>query len=158
MYGVLLYLILDKFFFILEVVIGKVIVCKLLFYNVDVIFIFLFIDKEIIFGFVQKGLIVLDSEILEEKWICFVGDVLVYICFYSCQFFVMIEISVVWVGDIVYVVVLDGMVYGINKEDGKVVWKYVIGVFMFGLVVLLGNVLVVLDFGGNVYLFCKQKI
>ena len=66
-----------------------------------------------------------------------------------------IETSAVWAGDIVYVAASDGTVYGINKEDGKVVWKHATGAPMFGSVALSGNALVVSDFGGNVYLFCK---
>lgn len=58
-------------------------------------------------------------------------------------------------GDIVYIAASDGTVYGINKEDGKVVWKHATGAPMFGSVALSGNALVVSDFGGNVYLFCK---
>ena len=49
----------------------------------------------------------------------------------------------------------DGTEYGINKEVGKVVWKHATGAPMFGSVALSGNALVVSDFGGNVYLFCK---
>ena len=58
-------------------------------------------------------------------------------------------------GDIVYVAASDGTVYGINKENGKVVWKHATGAPVFGSVALSGNALVVSDFGGNVYLFCK---
>ena len=43
-----------------------------------------------------------------------------------------IETSAVWAGDIVYVAASDGTVYGINKEDGKVVWKHATGAPMFG--------------------------
>ena len=155
MHGALLYLISDKSFFILEAATGKVIVRKPLPYNVDVTSTPLLTDKEIIFGSAQKGLIALDSETLEEKWTCPVGDALVYTCPYSRQPSATIETSAVWAGDIVYVAASDGMVYGINKEDGKVVWKHATGAPMFGSVALSGNALVVSDFGGNVYLFCK---
>lgn len=155
MHGALLYLISDKSFFILEAATGKVIVRKPLPYNVDVTSTPLLTDKEIIFGSAQKGLIALDSETLEEKWTCPVGDALVYTCPYSRQPSATIETSAVWAGDIVYVAASDGTVYGINKEDGKVVWKHATGAPMFGSVALSGNALVVSDFGGNVYLFCK---
>lgn len=85
------------------------------------------------------------------------GDALVYTCPYSRQPSATIETSAVWAGDIVYVAASDGTVYGINKEDGKVVWKHATGAPMFGSVALSGNALVVSDFGGNVYLFCKQS-
>ena len=155
MHGALLYLISDKSFFILEAATGKVIVRKPLPYNVDVTSTPLLTDKEIIFGSAQKGLIALDSETLEEKWTCPVGDALVYTCPYSRQSSATIETSAVWAGDIVYVAASDGTVYGINKENGKVVWKHATGAPVFGSVALSGNALVVSDFGGNVYLFCK---
>ena len=50
---------------------------------------------------------------------------------------------------------IEYTVYGINKENGKVVWKHATGAPVFGSVALSGNALVVSDFGGNVYLFCK---
>lgn len=155
MHGALLYLISDKSFFILEAATGEVIVRKPLPYNVDVTSTPLLTDKEIIFGSAQKGLIALDSETLEEKWTCPVGDALVYTCPYSRQSSATIETSAVWAGDIVYVAASDGTVYGINKENGKVVWKHATGAPVFGSVALSGNALVVSDFGGNVYLFCK---
>ena len=71
----------------------------------------------------HRKLIALDSETLEEKWTCPVGDALVYTCPYSRQPSATIETSAVWAGDIVYVAASDGTVYGINKEDGKVVWN-----------------------------------
>ena len=83
------------------------------------------------------------------------GDALVYTCPYSRQSSATIETSAVSAGDIVYVAASDGTVYGINKENGKVVWKHATGAPVFGSVALSGNALVVSDFGGNVYLFCK---
>lgn len=155
MHGALLYLISDKSFFILEAATGKVVVRKPLPYNVDVTSTPLLTDKEIIFGSAQKGLVALDCETLEEKWVCPVEDALVYTCPYSRQPSATIETSPVWAGNTVYVGASDGTVYGINKEDGKVVWKHATGAPIFGSVALSGNTLVVSDFGGNVYLFCK---
>lgn len=155
MHGSLLYLISDKSFFILEAATGKVVVRKPLPYNVDVTSTPLLTDKEIIFGSAQKGLVALDCETLEEKWVCPVGDALVYTCPYTRQPSAAIETSPVWAGKTVYVGASDGTVYGINKEDGKVIWKHATGAPVFGSVAVSGNVLVVADFGGNVYLFCK---
>lgn len=155
LHGSLLYLISDKSFFILEAATGKVVVRKPLPYNVDVTSTPLLTDKEIIFGSAQKGLVALDCETLEEKWVCPVGDALVYTCPYTRQPSAAIETSPVWAGKTVYVGASDGTVYGINKEDGKVIWKHATGAPVFGSVAVSGNVLVVADFGGNVYLFCK---
>ena len=154
MHGALLYLISDKSFFILEAATGKVIVRKPLPYNVDVTSTPLLTDKEIIFGSAQKA-DSLDSETLEEKWTCPVGDALVYTCPYSRQSSATIETSAVWAGDIVYVAASDGTVYGINKENGKSGMETRYWGSCFRSVALSGNALVVSDFGGNVYLFCK---
>lgn len=155
LHGSLLYLISDKSFFILEAATGKVVVRKPLPYNVDVTSTPLLTDREIIFGSAQKGLVALDCETLEEKWVCPVGDALVYTCPYTRQPSATIETSPVWTGNTVYVGASDGTVYGINKEDGKVIWKHATGAPVFGSVAVSGNALVVADFGGNVYLFCK---
>lgn len=154
MHGALLYLISDKSFFILEAATGKVIVRKPLPYNVDVTSTPLLTDKEIIFGSAQKGLIALDSETLEEKWICPVGNALVYTCPYSRKPSATIETSPVLAGDTVYVAASDGTVYGVNKEDGKIVWRHATGAPVFGSAAISGNALVFADFGGNVYMFC----
>ena len=113
-------------------------------------------DKEIIFGSAQKGLIALDRETLEEKWVCPVGDALVYTCPYSRKASATIETSPVLAGNTVYVAASDGTVYGVNKEDGKVVWKHATGAPIFGSVAISGNTMVVSDFGGNVYTFCGE--
>ena len=127
MHGALLYLISDKSFFILEAATGKVIVRKPLPYNVDVTSTPLLTDKEIIFGSAQKGLIALDSETLEEKMDLSGGGCFGLYLSYSRQSSATIETSAVWAGDIVYVAASDGTVYGINKENGKVVWKHATG-------------------------------
>ncbi len=92
---------------------------------------------------------------MEEKWTCPVGDALVYTCPYSRQPSATIETSAVWAGDIVYVAASDSTVYGINKEDGKVVWKHATGAPMFGSVALSGNALVVFGLWWKCLLFCK---
>lgn len=156
MHGSLLYLISDKSFFILEAATGNVVVRKPMPYNVDVTSTPLLTDKEIIFGSAQKGLIALDRETLEEKWNCPVGDALVYTCPYSRKSSATIETSPVLAGNTVYVTASDGTVYGVNKEDGKIIWKYATGTPIFGSVAISGNALVISDFGGNVYTFCAQ--
>lgn len=156
LHGALLYLISDKSFFILEAATGKVVVRKPLPYNIDVTSTPLLTDGEIIFGSAAKGLIALDRETLEEKWVCPVGDALVYTCPYSRKPSATIETSPVLAGETVYVAASDGAVYGINKEDGKVVWKHAAGAPIFGTVAVSGNALVFADFGGNVYTFSGE--
>lgn len=153
MHGSLLYLISDKSFFILEAATGKVVVRKPLPYNVDVTSTPLLTDKEIIFGSAQKGLVALDSETLEEKWVAPVADALVYTVPYSRQVSATIETSPVLAGNTIYVGASDGTIYGFNREDGKQVWKHATGAPVFGSVAVSGNALVAVDFGGNVYTF-----
>lgn len=156
MHGSLLYLISDKSFFILEAATGKVVVRKPLPYNIDVTSTPLLTDGEIIFGSAAKGLIALDRETLEEKWVCPLGDALVYTCPYSRQPSATIETSPVLAGETVYVAASDGTVYGVNREDGKIRWKHATGAPIFGSVAISGNALVFADFGGNVYTFCGE--
>ena len=156
MHGSLLYLISNQSFFILEATTGKVIVRKPLPYNVDVTSTPLLTDKEIIFGSAEKGLIALDNETLEEKWVCPVGAGLVYTCPYTRKGAATIETSPVLAGNTVYVTASDGVVYGINKSDGKIIWKYATGAPVFSSVAVSGNALIAADFGGNVYTFCAR--
>lgn len=156
MHGSLLYLISDKSFFILEAATGNVVVRKPLPYNVDVTSTPLLTDKEIIFGTAQRGLVALDRETLEEKWNCPVNDALVYTCPYTRKASATIETSPVQAGNTVYVAASDGTVYGVNKEDGKIIWKHATGAPVFGSVAISGNTLVFSDFGGNVYTFCGE--
>ena len=156
MHGSLLYLISNQSFFILEAATGKVIVRKPLPYNVDVTSTPLLTDKEIIFGSAEKGLIALDNETLEEKWVCPVGAGLVYTSPYIRKGAATIETSPVLAGKTVYVTASDGAVYGINKDDGKIIWKYATGAPIFGSVAVSGNALIAADFGGNVYTFCTR--
>lgn len=153
MHGPLLYLISGQSFFILEAATGKVVVRKPLPYNVDVTSTPLLTDQEIIFGTAQKGLVALDRETLEEKWICPVKDALIYTSPYTRKLSATIETSPILVGKTVYVTASDGNIYGINKEDGRIVWKHSTGAPIFSSVAISGNALVVSDFGGNVYTF-----
>ncbi len=155
-HGSLLYLISDKSFFVLDATTGKVVVRKPLPYNIDVTSTPLLTDREIIFGSAQKGLIALNRETLEEKWVCPVGDALVYTCPYSRKPAATIETSPVLAGNTVYVAASDGTVYGVNREDGKIVWQHATGAPLFGSVAISGNALVFADFGGNVYTFCGE--
>lgn len=149
----LLYLISDNSFFILEVNTGRVIVRKELPFSVDVTSTPLLTDKEIIFGSVNNGLVALDSETLDIKWTFKTGDALVYTSPYSRKVSSTIETSPVLSGNTVFIGASDGIIYGVDKETGKLMWKHVTGAPVFGSVAIAGNALIAADFGGNVYMF-----
>lgn len=153
MHGSLLYLISEKSFFILEAATGRIVVRKPLPYNLDATSTPLLTDKEIIFGTADKGLVALDNQTLEEKWNCPTGDALIYTAPYSRPVSATIETSPVLAGKTVYVAASDGGIYGIDKETGKIVWKYSTGAPIFSSVAVSGNTLIATDFGGNVYAF-----
>ena len=113
-------------------------------------------DKEIIFGSAKDGLIALDNETLELKWKFATGDALVFTSPYSRKPAATIETSPVLAGNTVYVGASDGTIYGVNKEDGKLVWKHATGAPVFGSVAVSGNALIAVDFGGNVYTFVAE--
>lgn len=156
-HGGLLYIISDKSFFILDAGDGRVVVRKELPFSVDVTSTPLLTDKEIIFGSAKDGLVALDNETLELKWKFSTGDALVYTSPYSRQPSATIETSPVLAGNTVYVGASDGTIYGINKEDGQLVWKHATGAPVFGSVAVSGNALVAADFGGNVYMFASEE-
>ena len=56
-----------------------------------------------------------------------------------------------------YVGASDGTIYGVNKENGQLVWKHETGAPVFSSVAISGNVLIAADFGGNIYAFVTQK-
>lgn len=157
MHGTLLYLVSEKSFFILDAKTGKVIVRKPLKYNVDVTSTPLLTDNEIIFGSADHGLIALDRETLEEKWTTPVGDALIYTSPYSRKRSTTIETSPVISGKTIYVGASDGVLYGINKENGEKVWTYATGSPILASLAISGNTLIAVDFGGNVYLFSGEK-
>lgn len=157
MHDNLLYLISNQSFFILEAASGKVIVRKKLPVSVDVTSTPLLTDKEILFGTAGSGLMALDRETLEAKWQFATEDALIYTSPYTKRKSATIETSPVLSGNTVYVGASDGTVYGVNKEDGKLVWKHETGAPIFGSVAVSGNTLIVADFGGNVYAFSTKE-
>ena len=155
-HGDLLYIISSESFFILDVNTGRVVVRKELPFSVDVTSTPLLTDKEIIFGSVKDGLIALDNETLELKWKFVTNDALVSTSPYSRKPSATIETSPVLAGNTVYVGASDGTIYGVNKEDGKLVWKHATGAPVFGSLAVSGNALIAVDFGGNVYTFIAE--
>ncbi len=149
----LLYITSGKSLFIIDPLNGNVIVRKEYPFSLDVTSTPLLTDKEIIFGSVNNGLIAVDRETLEIKWQYQTGDALVYTAPYTRKVSATVETSPVLAGDIVYFGASDGVLYGINKESGELVWKHSTGAPVFGSVAVSGNTLVAFDFGGNVYAF-----
>ena len=152
-HGNLLYLISDHSFFILDAQDGHVIVRKKMPFSVDVTSTPLLTDGEIIFGTAQNGLIALDKETLDIKWNFQTADALLYTVPYLRKPASTIETSPVLSGNTIYIGASDGTLYGINRTDGKLIWKHAMGAPILNSVALSGNSLVVADFGGNIYLF-----
>lgn len=152
-----LYLISSNSMFVLDAATGKVIVRKELPVSVDVTSTPLLTDKEIIFGSANAGLIALDNETFDVKWKFATDDALVYTAPYTRKESATIETSPILAGSTVYIGASDGTIYGINKEDGKQVWKHTTGAPVFGSVAASGNTLIAVDFAGNVYAFTAGK-
>lgn len=124
--------------------------------SVDVVSTPLLTDREIVFGSANEGLIALDSETLEIKWKFQPRDALVYTSPYSSKISATIETSPVLSGNTIYFGASDGTLYGINREDGQLIWKHETGAPVFGSVAVSGNALIAVDFGGNVYAFVER--
>lgn len=152
-HGELLYLISRKSLFILNVSTGQTIVRKELPVKVDVTSTPLVTDNEIIFGTSEAGLMALDKETLELKWNYRTGTSLVFTGPYTLKPAASIETSPVSAGNVVYVGASDGVIYGINKTDGTLLWKHETGAPVLATVALSGNMLFAVDLSGNVYAF-----
>jgi outer membrane protein assembly factor BamB/predicted phosphodiesterase len=152
----LLYITAGKSLFIIDPLTGNIAVRKEYPFSVDVTSTPLLTDKEIIFGSANNGLIAVDKETLDIKWQYQTEDALVYTSPYTRKPSATIETSPVLSGDIVYFGASDGTLYGVNKENGALVWKHATGAPVFGSVALSGNTLVAADFGGNIYTFVTQ--
>lgn len=153
-HGDLLYIISANSLFIIQPDNGNIIVRKAYPFSVDVTSTPLLTDKLIIFGTVDNGLVAVDKETLEYKWNYLTNDALVYTAPYIRKEASTIETSPVLAGNTIYFGASDGAIYGVNKDDGKLVWKHATGAPVFGSVAISGNTLVAVDLGGNVYAFC----
>lgn len=156
-HGKLVYVISRTSLFVLDVTSGKVIARKEIPFKVDVTSTPLLTDKEIIFGSSDSGLIALDNETFDVKWNFKTGESLVYTGPYSRKSSATIETSPVLSGNTVFVGASDGGIYGINKNDGQLVWQYNTGAPVFGTVAISGNALIAVDFSGNVYAFTSKE-
>lgn len=153
MHGPLLYIISQNSFFIINARTGDIVVQKEMPYNLDVTSTPLLTDGEIIFGTADKGLVALDRVTLEQKWNTLLGNSLVFTSPYTRTFASTVETSPVLAGQTVIVGASDGNIYALNPSTGKITWRYRTGAPIFSTPALSGNVLVVTDFGGNVYEF-----
>lgn len=156
-HGDLLYIISNNSLFIMKTDNGKVIARKELPFVVDVTSTPLLTDNEIIFGSTRNGLIALDSQTFDVKWKFNTNSALVLSSPYSGKHSATIETSPILAGNTVYVGASDGMIYGVNKGNGQLVWKYETGAPIFSSVAISGNALIATDFGGNVYTFVTQE-
>lgn len=152
----LAYIISRSSLFILDTRTGETIVRKDLPEKVDVTSTPLLTDKEIIFGTSTSGLIALDRETLDRKWVFQVGEGLVYTGPYIRKPAAAIETSPVLSGSTVYVGASDGSIYGIDKKKGTQVWCHQTGAPVFSTVSVSGNALIATDFSGNVYAFVSS--
>lgn len=156
-YGNLLYLASKESFFIIDGNTGKVIVRKDLHTNVDVASTPLVTDSEIIFGTAENGLMALDKESLEKKWEFHTGPSLIYSSPYVRNPSCTVETSPVLSGDVVFFAASDGLIYGVNRKDGRLLWKHDTGAPVLASVCVAGNALFAVDFAGNVYGFVTNE-
>lgn len=155
-HGHLMYVISQKSLFVMETTTGRIIVRKELPFDVDVTSTPLLTDRMIIFGTSGVGLVALDRETFDLKWQVRTAPALVYTAPYTRHPNETIETSPVLSGEVVYVGASDGNVYGVNKDSGKVVWRFNTGAPVFSSVAISGKTLVVADFSGNVCAFASE--
>lgn len=151
-----IYIISRSSLFILDLFTGEVIVRKELPMQVDVTSTPLLTDTKIIFGTSQSGLVALDRETLDLKWHFETGTSYIYTAPYTRPPFSAIETSPLLSGKTVFVGASDGVLYGIDEESGKCVWKHETGSPVFGSAAISGNGLFAVDFAGNVYGFVSK--
>ena len=148
-----LYLLSSRSLFILDSGSGKIIVRKKLNCSVDVNSTPLITESEIIFGTATNGVIALSKQTLEEKWNFKTCPALIYTSPYSKPSSSTVETSPVVVGNTVFFGASDGILYALNRTNGKLLWRYKTGVPIFSTVSVSENTLYMADFAGNVYGF-----
>ena len=155
--GNLLYVASRQSLFIIDSRRGKVIVRKELPFNVQVNSTPLVTDNLIILGTQTDGLVALDRETFEVKWKALTSPALVYTAPYSRHPVATIETSPLLVGGTVYFGASDGIIYGVDPQNGKTTWKHKTGAPLFSTFTTDGNMIFATDFGGNVYAFRCNK-
>lgn len=110
-------------------------------------------DNEIIFGTADKGVLALDKHSLDIIWNTPTRQSLVYTAPHTTTPFATVETSPVLSGNTVYFGASDGYLYGLDLKTGEIRWKMQTGAPSFASVAISGNLLVAVDFSGNVYAF-----
>lgn len=148
-----LYLASGTSFFVLDGRTGTVLARRELNRNVDVASTPLVTDTEIIFGTATDGLLALDRETLDEKWLFATSPALIYSSPYTRNPSRTVETTPILSGERFYFGASDGCLYAVNRHTGALEWRYATGAPIFGSVSVVGNALYAVDFGGNVYGF-----
>ena len=148
-----MYLLSSQSLFIMEPQTGEVIVRKKLVYSVDVNSTPLVTETEIIFGTASRGVVALNRQTLEEAWNFKTASALIYTSPYSKPPSATVETTPVLVGNTIFIGASDGVLYALNRTDGKLLWKHATGIPIFTTVAISEQTLYVADFGGNVYAF-----
>lgn len=156
-HGNRIYIISRASLFILDAQTGDIIVRKELPYSVDVTSTPLVTDSEIIFGTTANGLTALHKETLEPKWNYKTQAALTFTGPYTRYPAATIETSPVLSGQTVFFAASDGGIYGLNKNDGQLIWQHQTGSPVFSTLAVSGNALFVTDFAGNVYCFGEES-
>ncbi|MDH6312014.1 outer membrane protein assembly factor BamB [Parabacteroides sp. PFB2-10] len=151
----LLYLLSGHSLFIIQPETGNVIVRKEYPFNLNTLSAPLMTDKLIVFGSATEGLIAIDRETLEVAWKVITDPALIHTSHVGDPSST-VESSPVLSGHTIYFGASDGCLYGVNEENGEVVWKHTAGAPLFGSVAVSGNALFAVDFGGNVYAFIAE--
>ena len=140
-------------FFIIDVASGRIVTRKELPVKVDVTSSPLIAGNEIVFGTSHEGIVAVDASSLELKWKTPTRDALIYTGPYTRPVSAQVETSPVATDKYIYVAASDGTIYGLERGNGRVRWRYKTGAPIFSSVAPSGNILVATDFGGNVYCF-----
>lgn len=156
MHGDVLYLISDQSFFVIESKTGNVLVRKELGYNVNVTSTPLVTDTEIVFGTSARGIVALDRETLAEKWNFLSQPAMFYSAPYVRNPASTVETSPVLAGNTIFVGASDGILYALDRKNGKLQWKHRTGAPFLATVAISGNALYAADFSGNVYGFVSE--
>ena len=149
----LLYVAARKSLFIIDSRSGRVVVRKELPFNVQVNSTPLVTDNLIIVGTQTDGMVALDRQTFEVKWTARTSPALIYTAPYSRHPAATIETSPVLIGKTVYFGASDGIIYGVDKESGRTIWKHKTGAPLFSTLTTDGRMIFAADFGGNVYAF-----
>lgn len=153
MQGDVFYLASDHSLFLMETKTGRILTQKQLPFSVNVASSPLVTDKEIIFGTAAEGIVALNRDTWEEKWRYRTGEDLIYTAPYFRNPSSTVEVSPVLMGNMVVVGGADGVLYGLDKESGAVLWRHATGAPVLAAVSVSGNMMFAADYGGNVYAF-----